>query len=57
MKSNVRLRSDFFFVNVFVLAVVFRQEISRNQQFGAKLLVSEICRQNTTASTETFTEK
>ena len=39
------------------LAAVFRQQFSKTRQFQAKLLVFEIFQQNTTASTETLTEK
>ena len=42
VKCNLKLRPNYFSVNVFVLAVVFR--------------LFEICPRNTTANTETFTE-
>ena len=42
VKCNLKLRPNYFSVNVFVLAVVFR--------------LFEICQRNTIASTETFTE-
>ena len=42
VKWNLKLRPNYFSVNVFVLAVVFR--------------LFEICQRNTIASTETFTE-
>ena len=55
VKRNVKLRSNYFSVKVSILATVFRRQISKSQQFQAKL--SEFCRRNTKASTETFTEK
>ena len=42
VKCNLKLRPNYFSVNVFVLAVVFR--------------LFEICQESTTASTETFTK-
>ena len=57
MKFNVRLRSDYFSEKVSVLAIVFRRQIKKTRQFQAKRSVFEIYRRNTTASTETFTEK
>ena len=38
-KYNVRLLSDYFYVNVSVLAVVFRRQILKTRQFQAKLSV------------------
>ena len=43
-------------MNVSVLDVVFRRQFSKNLQFWLKLSFFENCRQETTASTETFTE-
>ena len=43
-------------MNVSVLAVVFRRQFSKNQQFGWNCWSFKNCRRNTTASTETFTE-
>ena len=57
MKCNAKLRPDYFSVNVFVLAIAFRQQISNNKQFFLKLSAFLISPQNTTASVETFTEK
>ena len=37
MKYNAKLSSYYFSVNVFVLAIVFRQQIKKPQQFQAKL--------------------
>ena len=54
VKSNAKLRLNYFSVKFYVLAVVFRQQISKNQQFCLKLLVG-FCQPNTTASMETFT--
>ena len=42
VKCNLKLRPNYFSVNVFVLAVVF--------------WLFEICQESTTASTETFTK-
>ena len=39
MKSNAKLRSNNFSVKVSVLAVVFRRQTSKSQQFQAKLSV------------------
>ena len=57
MKCNAKLRPDYFSVNVYVLAIAFRRQISKNKQFFLKLSASLISPQNTTASVETFTEK
>ena len=56
MTCNVELCPNYFSVNVSVLAVVFRRQFSKNRQFCLKLSFLEKCRQNTTASTKTFTE-
>ena len=37
--SNAKLRPYYFSVNLSVLAVVFRRQISKNRQFQAKLSV------------------
>ena len=39
VNCNAKLRSNYFSVNVFLLAIVFRQQILKNQKFQAKLLV------------------
>ena len=39
VKCNTKLRSNYFSVNVSVLAIVFRRQISKNQQFQGKLSV------------------
>ena len=57
MKCNAKLHRNEFSMNVSVLAVVFRRQFLKNRQFQLKLLVFKNCRRNTTASTETFTEK
>ena len=44
-------------MNVSVLAVVFCRQFSKNRQLQTKLLVFEICWQNTTAITQKFKEK
>ena len=57
MKCNAKLRPDYFSVNVYVLAIAFRRQISNNKQFFLKLSAFLISPQKTTASVETFTEK
>ena len=42
VKCNVKLLPNYFFVNVSILAAVFRSLISKKQQFQAKLSVFEI---------------
>ena len=39
MKCNVKLHPNYFSVKVSVVAVIFRQQIFKNQQFQAKLSV------------------
>ena len=57
MKCNAKLRSNYFSGNVSVLAVVFRRQIKKPTILPEIVGVFLICRQNTTASMETFTEK
>ena len=57
VKCYAKLRSNYFSVNVSVLAIVFCRQISKNRQFQSKLSFFEICRRNTRATTETLTEK
>ena len=38
VKCNTKLRSNYFSVNVSVLAIVFRQQISKNRQFEGKFV-------------------
>ena len=57
VKCNAKLRPNYFSVKVSVLAVAFHQKISSTNNFRKKCRFFKICRQNTTASTETFTEK
>ena len=37
VKCNVQLRPNYFCVNIFVLAFAFCGQLSKNQQFPAKL--------------------
>ena len=39
VKGNAKLRLSYLSVNISVLAVAFRQQISKTQQFQAKLSV------------------
>ena len=39
VKCNAKLRCNEFSVNVFVLAVVFRQQFSKNRQFWLRLSI------------------
>ena len=39
VKCNAKLCSDYFSVNVFVPAAVFRRQILKNRQFQAQLSV------------------
>ena len=56
MKYNAKLHLNYFSVNVFVLAVVFRRQIKKARQFQVKLSVFlKIYRRNAIASMETFT--
>ena len=57
VKCNEKLRRNKFSVNVSVLAVVFRQQFSKNRQFQAQLSFFEICWRNTIAKMETFAAK
>ena len=57
MKCNAKLRRNKFSVNVSVLAVVFRRQFSKNRISGKTVRFFSTCLRNTTASTETFTEK
>ena len=56
MKCNAKLHPDYFSVKVSATAVVFRQEILKTDSFAWNCRFFEICWQNTTASTETFTK-
>ena len=57
VKCNAKLRPNYFSVKVSVLAVSFHRKISSTNNFRKNCPFFKICRQNTTASTETFTEK
>ena len=56
MICNAELCPNYFSVNVSVLAVVFRQQFSKNRQFWLTMSVFWKLLANTTPSTETFTE-
>ena len=57
MIRNAEVCPNYFPENTSVPAVVFRRQISKHRQFCLKLSSFENCRQNTAASTKTFTEK
>ena len=58
MKSKANLRSNYFSVNVSVLAVVLRRKIKKTPTILPEIVeFFKNCRRNTTASMETFTEK
>ena len=57
IRCNAELCPHYFSVNVSVLAVVFRQQIYKNQQFCLKFSgFLKLLVKNTRASTEMFTE-
>ena len=56
MICNVELWPNYFSVNVSVLAVVFRRQFSKTNNFARSCWFFENCRQNTTASTKKFAE-
>ena len=56
MVCNAELCPNFFSVNVSVLAVVFRWQFLKTNNFSWNCRFFKNCRRNTTASTETFIE-
>ena len=56
MMCNTELCPNCFSVNVSVLALVFRQQILKNDNLRQNCWFFENCQWNTTASMETFTE-